>query len=82
MVGSDFNDTLIGNADSNWLVGGAGADALDGQGNGDRDAAAYWNATAGLTASLANPASNTGDAAGDTYSRHRGAGRHANLPTR
>jgi Ca2+-binding RTX toxin-like protein len=67
IVGSAFNDTLIGNADNNWLVGGAGADALDGQGSGDRDAAAYWNATSGLTASLATPGINTGDAAGDTY---------------
>jgi Ca2+-binding RTX toxin-like protein len=66
IVGSAFSDTLTGNADNNWLVGGAGADALDGQG-GDRDAAAYWNATGGLTASLANPASNNGDAAGDSY---------------
>ena len=72
LVGSASSDTLIGNADNNWLVGGAGADALDGQGSGDRDAAAYWNATAGLTASLANPASNTGDADGDTYANIEG----------
>jgi Ca2+-binding RTX toxin-like protein len=68
LVGSTFDDVLIGNAASNWLVGGAGGDVLDGQGSGDRDAAAYWNAAVGLTASLANPASNTGDADGDVYS--------------
>jgi Ca2+-binding RTX toxin-like protein len=68
LVGSAHNDTLIGNADHNWLVGGAGADVLDGQGTGDRDAAAYWNAAAGVIASLADPVgSNTGDAASDSY---------------
>ena len=48
----------------NTLRGGAGADKLDGQGGFD-DAAA-------VVASLANPASNTGDAAGDTYAAIEG----------
>ncbi len=65
LIGSNFNDILIGDGNSNWLVGGTGADSLDGQGG--IDFAAYWTAATGLTASLANPANNTGDAAGDSY---------------
>ncbi|AZO76937.1 MULTISPECIES: calcium-binding protein [unclassified Bosea (in: a-proteobacteria)] len=64
--GSVFNDTLIGDAGDNVLRGGLGADSLAG-GNGD-DSADYSNAATGLTASLANPNANTGEAAGDTYS--------------
>jgi Ca2+-binding RTX toxin-like protein len=63
--GSLFNDTLTGNGGDNWLIGLAGADVLDG-GLGN-DFAGYSNATAAVTASLANPGTNTGDAAGDTY---------------
>ena len=65
LMGSDFFDSLTGNGGSNWLVGEGDADALDGQAGFDY--AAYWTASAGLTASLATPAINTGDAAGDTY---------------
>jgi Ca2+-binding RTX toxin-like protein len=63
--GSNFNDTLIGNSGNNLLRGGLGADQLNG--GAGSDFADYFNATAGLTASLANPAANTGEAAGDTY---------------
>ena len=63
--GSDFNDTLIGDGNNNFLQGGPGADALDG--GAGSDFADYVNATTGVTASLANPASNTGEAVGDTY---------------
>ncbi|MGE0259887.1 MAG: calcium-binding protein [Alphaproteobacteria bacterium] len=63
--GSAFNDALTGDANNNTLIGGAGADVLDGGAN--FDLAGYQDATAGLTANLANPASNTGEAAGDTY---------------
>ncbi|WP_319799189.1 beta strand repeat-containing protein, partial [Nitrobacter sp.] len=63
--GSNFDDVLIGDANSNFLRGGLGADTLDG-GDGF-DWADYLNATAGLTVSLANPGVNTGEAAGDTY---------------
>ena len=63
--GSDFNDTLTGDADDNYLRGGLGADALNG--GAGFDFASYQNAAAGVTASLANPAINTGEAAGDTY---------------
>ncbi|MGE3783317.1 MAG: calcium-binding protein [Alphaproteobacteria bacterium] len=66
--GSNFDDTLIGDAFDNTLRGGLGADVLDG--GGDRfsfDYAGYQDATTGVTANLADPASNTGEAAGDTY---------------
>jgi Ca2+-binding RTX toxin-like protein len=63
--GSNGNDTLRGNAGGNFLDGAGGADVLDG--GGAIDQAWYNSATAGVTASLANPAINTGDAAGDTY---------------
>jgi Ca2+-binding RTX toxin-like protein len=35
LTGSDFNDTLTGNIDSNVLTGGAGNDVLDGRGGAD-----------------------------------------------
>ena len=63
--GSAFEDVLRGNAGGNTLRGGLGADILDG-GNGN-DFASYSDASVGLTASLANPADNTGEAAGDVY---------------
>ena len=83
LTGSAFNDTLTGDANANTLDGGAGNDTLDGNdgndiliggaggdtlngGNGT-DTASYATAAAGVTANLATPASNTGDAAGDTY---------------
>lgn len=65
LSGSSFNDQLIGNQGDNWLLGGLGADKLDG--GAGFDYAAYFNATSAVTASLASPASNTGEAAGDTY---------------
>jgi hypothetical protein len=63
--GSTFDDTLIGDANTNMLRGGLGADTLDG--GGGADWADYLNAAEGLTVSLANPSVNTGEAAGDTY---------------
>ena len=56
---------LRGDAGDNLLTGGVGGDALDG--GAGSDFANYFNASTGITASLANPASNTGDAAGDSY---------------
>jgi Ca2+-binding RTX toxin-like protein len=68
--GSKFNDKLIGNGSNNYLRGGLGADTLNGAGG--FDVADYKNATSGVTANLANPALNTGEAAGDTYTSIEG----------
>jgi Ca2+-binding RTX toxin-like protein len=62
--GSAFNDLLRGDANGNTLRGG-GADTLDGGGGGDF--ASYADATIGITANLANPLANTGEASGDVY---------------
>ncbi|MGV8988139.1 MAG: hypothetical protein ACOH2H_17850 [Cypionkella sp.] len=69
LVGSDFNDTLVGDGLANWLEGGAGADILNGGTNPSYapDYASYFHATEGVIASLADTSVNTGDAAGDTY---------------
>ena len=56
LFGEDGNDVLNGGAGADYLSGGAGSDF-----------ASYAGAAAGVVVSLANPAINTGDAAGDTY---------------
>ena len=69
--GDDFlrgwagNDSLWGGWGLDTLEGGLGADGLHG-GDGI-DVASYGNASAGVRASLADRAVNTGDAALDTY---------------
>ncbi len=74
LIGTSFNDTLRGNGGNNTLNGGAGNDMLRGRGGADvlnggegSDYADYLGAAVAVTASLANPGINTGDAAGDTY---------------
>ncbi len=75
LTGSQFNDTLVGDAKANTLRGGSGDDVLEGgsgevadvlDGGNGFDTASYASST-GVTASLLIPANNTGDAKGDTY---------------
>ena len=80
LTGSDFGDTLIGDAGDNIISGGTGDDILEGMGGADQliggvgvNTASYEHspdqgAGMGVTASLLAPAGNTGDATGDTYS--------------
>lgn len=65
LIGSDFADTLTGDAANNVLEGGAGADKLDG--GAGIDTASYANAAGAVKADLLSAASNLGEAAGDTY---------------
>jgi Ca2+-binding RTX toxin-like protein len=66
--GSAYADILTG-SDNSVLEGGAGGDQLIGNvvGNDASITASYQHATAGVTVSLLNPGSNTGEAAGDTF---------------
>ncbi|MCV9967283.1 M10 family metallopeptidase C-terminal domain-containing protein [Pararhizobium sp. BT-229] len=73
-TGGNAADILIGNAAANVLSGHDGNDTLNGGLGADRldggagnDTASYTNAAAGVTASLANAAANTGEANGDVY---------------
>ena len=70
--GNNGDDTILGGAGDDTLDGGSGADALFG--GGGRDVADYGRgrdmtteAPADVRADLLNAATNTGDAAGDTY---------------
>ncbi len=63
--GGAGNDTITGGGDWDVLIGGSGADLL--QGDDGYDYASYETAAAGVVASLASPAVNTGDAQGDSY---------------
>jgi Ca2+-binding RTX toxin-like protein len=72
--GGAGDDTLTGGSGADTLIGGAGTNLLDGGGGGDRldgtggvSTASYQDAGAGVTASLLSPATNAGDAAGDSY---------------
>ncbi len=67
IIGTNYDDTLIGDANINALEGGAGADMLFGNG-GSLDYASYIHAPTGVVANLADPSQNMGDAQGDTYS--------------
>ena len=65
LEGTIDNDRIEGYGGNDTLRGRAGADSLDG--GGGSDTASYSDASAAVTVDLANPASNTGDAEGDTY---------------
>ncbi|MFI0849349.1 beta strand repeat-containing protein [Mesorhizobium sp. IMUNJ 23232] len=65
IVGFGGDDSLFGQDGNDVLNGGTGADNLSGGLGFDR--ATYEDATAGVTAALLSPATNTGDAAGDTF---------------
>lgn len=65
LIGTVGDDILTGNLGDDILHGGAGADAL--YGGLGLDTADYTTATSGMILDLANPALNTGDAAGDSY---------------
>ena len=65
LIGLGGDDNLFGQDGNDVLNGGAGADDLSGGAGSDR--ATYETAAAGVTAALLSPATNTGDAAGDTY---------------
>lgn len=58
-------DTLDGGIGDDVLFGGVGADVL--RGGENRDRAQYSEALEAVRADLANSATNTGEAAGDTY---------------
>jgi hypothetical protein len=75
-VGNGDDDVIVGIDDGlhELLHGGAGNDLFKGGGGGDEliggtgiDTVSYEGASAGVTASLANPSVNTGIAAGDVY---------------
>lgn len=76
LTGSAYNDTLVGNSGVNTIDGGDGNDILEGMGGADVliggagvNTASYQDAGVAVIASLATPSSNTGDAAGDTYTQ-------------
>jgi Ca2+-binding RTX toxin-like protein len=75
LEGSDFADTLIGDAGNNKLVGWAGNDVLRGGAGSDTliggdgiDTADYRQSSLGVSISLAGEAGAGGDAAGDILS--------------
>lgn len=65
LITDNFNNTLSGLGGNDILAGGAGGDTFDG--GAGIDVVAFYAAQVGVTASLANPAANSGPAAGDVY---------------
>ena len=75
LVGSRFDDTLLGNAEANALAGGAGDDSIKGGAGADAidggegiDTVYYDASTAGVVVNLATGTGTGGDAQGDTLS--------------
>lgn len=67
LQGRGGNDSIYGGAGNDVMLGGQGFDLLDG-GAGTRDRAQYTDSAAGLQVDLSAPGTNTGIAAGDTFS--------------
>ncbi len=83
LIGSQFNDTLRGDANANELRGMNGNDSLDGDGGNDTlmgglgadtlnggagiDTSSYANAASAVGVSLISPATNSGEAVGDVF---------------
>jgi len=74
LMGSAFDDVLIGNNVANILNGGAGNDVLEGLGGADtftggsgNDTVSYEHSTAGVTADLSGTFAGTNDASGDQF---------------
>ncbi len=65
--GRGGNDTLFGRGGDDTLIGGTGADSFDGGTENIADFVSYEASTVSVTVYAATPASNGGDAAGDTY---------------
>jgi len=74
IIGTDFNDTLIGDGSSNHFQAGLGSDILDGRAGADIldggsgiDTVTYANSATAVTVDLSGTLTNSGgDAAGDT----------------
>ena len=66
LIGSNYNDTLAGDAADNLFVGGVGADVIDG--GAGFNTASYASANAGVTVNLATGLGSGDDAQGDTLS--------------
>jgi trimeric autotransporter adhesin len=65
LIGSAAADHLVAASGGSVLAGGDGGDTLEG--GAGTDSASYQFASAGVTADLANPAANAGEAQGDVY---------------
>src|SRR5205823_5485112 len=66
LFGNGGNDTLYGGDGNDGLSGGSGDDTLDG-GAGTFDSASFWDASGGVTASLATGTSSGGGEGNDTF---------------